>query len=137
MAYNTQLSNTMANAAVTPAIALANTGFLDVYTATQPASANVAVAGTLLASIVLPATAFSVSNGVCTLLGVPLSAIASATGTAAYFVVYKSDHTTILWEGTVGTTSCNLNLGTTAIASGASVQVNSYAFSIAEANTNG
>ena len=58
MSLNTQLSDAAANAAVNALCALANGGFLKIYSGTQPATGNSALTGTLLATINLAATAF-------------------------------------------------------------------------------
>lgn len=63
---------------------------------------------TTLATINLPNPAFgNSSTGVATALGVPLSAVASASGTSDNFQVYSRGGT-LLWSGTIGTSNADL-----------------------------
>lgn len=117
-----------------------NTGFLDIYTGAQPTDANTAVSGTLLSSNTFSATAF----GTPTAAGSPGSRIVTAnanaignatagnTGTAGYFVLYASNHTTIVGMGSVGTSGADLNLSTLSIVSGGTVSISSFAVTSAE-----
>lgn len=79
----------------------------------------------VLATIALPNPAATVSAGVLTLAGTPLSATASATGTAAKAEFRDSADNVIISGLTVSTTGADINLGSTAISSGQTVQVNS------------
>jgi hypothetical protein len=137
MAYNTQLSDVAANAACNALTAQANSGYLKIYTGSEPASGNTAPSGTLLASFPLAATAFNGASGGTATLVVPASVTAGNTGTAAYFAIVKSDNSTVVLYGSCGTSGCNLNLSTVAIASGALVSITSYSFSINESNLAG
>lgn len=110
----------------------AASGFLDVYTGTQPANANATVTGTRLCSWTLGATAFHTpSSGTMTSNGA-LSCTASASGTAGYVVLYKADHTTVLWMGSAGTGTFNVNLVTTTIASGVQLTLADAAFTLSD-----
>lgn len=61
-------------------------GRIQVYTGAQPANANGAPSGTLLVEFVLANPAFGdAAAGVATLQGVPITAAASADGTAGWF----------------------------------------------------
>lgn len=64
-----------------------NSGKLQIWTGSQPTTANLAPTGTLLAEFTLGADAFGASSaGTITLAGVPLQdASANNTGTAGYF----------------------------------------------------
>jgi hypothetical protein len=137
MAGNTQLSDAAANAACDAVRALANGGSIKFYTGTQPANANTAVSSqVLLATLTLPNPAFgSASGGSASLLGVPISANAVASGTATWFRVLKSDGTTVVFDGNVGTSGCNINLNSNVISSGALVSISSLSYSITEAGT--
>jgi hypothetical protein len=148
MAYSTQLSDAAANAACAAVTALAPSGSLRIYTGTQPANANNAVPaggdGThvLLVTLPLHATnAFASPSAGAAIAGGTgyeiTAANAVATGTATWFRILKSDASTIVFEGSVGTSGCNLNLNSASISSGASVGVTSLTFSILEANTAG
>jgi hypothetical protein len=101
--------------------------------ATGTATAGSLVIGTsalsgatgVLATIALPTTAFTVSGKVATLQGVPLSATASATGTAALAELRNNSGTVIASGLTVGTTGTDIVLGSTAISSGQQVSITS------------
>lgn len=121
--------------AVNAFTALMNTGFLAIYTGSQPAL-NGALTGTLLATLSLSGTAFAAStaaSGTVTATANSItSATAAATGTAGYFVLLKSDGTTIVGTGTVGTSGADLNLNSTSIVSGANVAVTSFTVTMPE-----
>lgn len=75
----------------------------------------------VLATIALPATAFTVSGAVATLQGVPLSVAASASGTAAKAEIRNNAGTVIVSGLTVGTSATDFIIGTTTITSGGTV----------------
>lgn len=77
----------------------------------------------VLATIALPATAFTVSGAVATLQGVPLSVAASASGTAAKAELRNNAGTAIVTGLTVGTSATDIILGTTTITSGGTVTI--------------
>jgi hypothetical protein len=79
----------------------------------------------VLATIALPATAFTVAGAVATLQGVPLSVAASATGTAALAELRNNAGTTIASGLTVGTSGSDINLTSVSITSGQTVTVTS------------
>ncbi|MDX3100456.1 hypothetical protein [Nonomuraea angiospora] len=100
-------------------------GRLRVYSGAQPASANNAPTGTLLAEVPLALPAFTAaSNGVATLLGVPLSASGLAAGTAGWFRIVDRDAATVI-DGSAGTAGTQLILNTATISPGVTVQINS------------
>lgn len=136
MALNTQISDAAANAACNALCALANGGSLKIYAGAQPANANTAISGqTLLATLALSATAFANAVAGAATANAITSATAVATGTAAWFRVFKSDGTTVVFDGTVGTAGCNINMNSTAIQTGATVAISSFAYSITEAGS--
>lgn len=108
--------------------AAGNSGFIKLYTGTQPADANTALSGnTLLATLTCNATfAPSASSGQLTLNSITSDTNAAATGTATFFRMLKSDATTVVMDGTVGTSGSDLNLNTTSIVSGATVACTSF-----------
>lgn len=108
-----------------------NSGKLRIYSGTQPATGGTAT--TLLAELTLNATfAPAASGAVLTLNAITQDSAADATGTASWFRIVKSDGTTIVMDGTVGTSGADLNLNTTSIVVGGPVAVTS--FTITEAN---
>lgn len=79
----------------------------------------------VLVSITLQKPSFSISAGVATLLGVPLSGTASATGTAALANLRDSAGNAIVTGLTVGTAATDIIVATTSITSGQTVTVTS------------
>ncbi|MGP3914318.1 hypothetical protein [Nonomuraea sp. 10N515B] len=102
------------------------TARLRIYSGTQPATADTAPSGTLLAEVNLANPSFTAaSNGVATLLGTPLSASGLAAGTAGWFRIVDRDGATVQ-DGAAGTSApAELILNTTTISIGATVQITS------------
>lgn len=127
MAVNMQIAtatrNSMCNAAV-DLLDASGTGTIKIYTGTQPATANTGLSGnTLLCTFTLSATAFgSASSGVATLAGVTLLATASNSGTATWFRAADGSGSTV-FDGSAGTATSDMILNTTAIVSGAQIQL--------------
>jgi len=134
MALTPKQSNAAVNAAVDAAVVLANSGKIRLYTGAQPANADAAIgAVTLLAELTNNATAFGASAaGVATANAITSDASADATGTAAWFRQWKSDGTSPLWDGSVGTSGADLNINTTSIVAGAAVAITAYTYSISK-----
>lgn len=130
MALTPKLSDAAANAAVDAVTALLNTGYLRIYDGSQPADADTAVgAQTLLAELRFNGTAFgAASNGAATANALTADASANASGTASWFRALKSDGTTVVFDGSVGTSGANLNLNSVAISSGAQVSVSAFTY---------
>lgn len=123
--------------------ALANSGKLRIYNGTKPAGANTALSGnTLLAELTLSSTAFGSSSAggtdgtnravTATANTITDDSSADATGTASFFRLFKSDGTTALLDGTVGTSGCDLNLASTSIVAAEDVSVTSLTLSLPE-----
>jgi hypothetical protein len=99
--------------------------------ATGSATAGSLVIGTsalsgatgVLATIALTTTAFTLSGGVLTVHGLPLSAVASAAGTAAKAEIRNNAGTVIVSGLTVGTSASDIIVGTTTFSSGLTVTV--------------
>lgn len=125
LSYSTTLRNATVDAITTAAGASA---LLRIYNGTPPANVGTALSGnTLLAELTCNSTfAPSASSGVLTLNSITSDSSADATGTASFFRIYKSDGTTAVLQGTVGTSGEDLNLNTTSIVSGAQVAVTSF-----------
>ena len=125
MAYTPKRSDAAANAACNAMAALCNSGKLRIYSGTQPANADASIgAGTLLAELTMNATAFAgASAGVATANAITADSSANDTGTAAWFRIWASDGTSPIYDGSVGTTGCDLNLNTVSIVQAASVSV--------------
>lgn len=123
-------------ASVDAVAALLNSGFIKIYTGTQPSNDG-SITGTLLATLTFGATAFgasSASGGTVTATANTItSGTAGNTGTAGYFALEKSNGTTVVATGSVGTSSADLVLNSLSITSGATVSCSS--FTITEAQT--
>lgn len=130
MARNPQLSNAAANAAADAVCDQMDSGYLRIYSGTQPATANTAIVSqVLLATLRFNADAFgAASAGVATAAAITSDTAAAATGTAAWFRALKSDGTSVMFDGSVGTTGADLNLSTTAIVQNATVAVSSFTY---------
>src|SRR5215469_5643831 len=122
-------------ASVNAVTALNNSGFIKVYTGAQPAL-NGATTGTLLATMTFSATAFPAATASAGTVTATANAITSGTagntGTAGYFALVKSDNTTVVATGSVGTSGADLNLNTLSITSGNTVSCGSFLITEAE-----
>ena len=123
--------------AVTAAItARLNSGTLCLFNGSQPADANTAITSqTKLSTLTFGATAFGTpaASGTAPSRVVTASANsitsdtnAAATGTASWFRCYESDGVTVVFDGSVGTSGCDVNLNTTSIVQGATVALTSF-----------
>ena len=122
LAYNVTLRNSMLNAITTAAGASA---LLRIYDGVRPATGGTAT--TVLAELTCNATfAPAASGGVLTLNAITQDSSANGTGTATWFRIVKSDGTTHVLDGNVGTSGSDLNLTTTSIVSGQPVSVSSF-----------
>lgn len=135
MALNLKLSNAGVNAAVDALTVLLNSGFLRIYSGSQPTDANTAIgAQVLLAELTFGATAFgAASAGVATANAITQDSSANATGTAAWARAFKTDGTSVVFDCSVGTASANLILNTTAVVSGVAVSCSSLTFTLPKA----
>jgi hypothetical protein len=122
LGYASGLRNAQLDAITTFA---GNSGKLRIYNGTRPATGGTAT--TLLAELTCNATfAPAASGAVLTLNAITQDASADATGTATWFRLVKSDGTTHVMDGDVGTSGSDLNLNSTSITSGATVSVTSF-----------
>ena len=128
LAYSTAIRNAMLDAITTGA---GGSALLRIYDGTRPATGGTAT--TLLAELTCNATfAAGASSGVLTLNSITQDSSANASGTATWFRIVKSDGTTFVMDGNVGTSGSDLNLTTTTIVSTQPVSVTSFV--ITEAN---
>jgi hypothetical protein len=129
IAQNT--ASTEANALVG---SFTNGALLEIYNGSQPATPETAISGqTLLATVTLASPAFgSASNGVITANSISDVTI-TTSGTAAWFRLFKSDGVTVIMDGSVGTSGCDLNLNSTALSSGATLSTTSFTFTVPSA----
>ena|SRR5690242_756389 len=139
MASNLFLADNAAQAGCDAVAALCNSGTIKIYAGTQPTDANTAVgAQTLLATLTFGATAFGASAAAGTTPSRKATATANtitgdtsadATGTATWFRILKSNGTTVVMDGSVGTSGADLNLATTSLVAGVDVEITSFTLS--------
>lgn len=132
MANNAVISTAARNAAADAVVDLLDSGYIRIYSGSQPAGPDTAISDqTLLAELRFAATAFGdASNGVATAGTITGDAAANATGTAAWFRALKSDGSTAVFDGTVGTSGADLNLNTTSIVENVAVDITELTFTI-------
>jgi hypothetical protein len=116
MASNLKYSNGTRDAQQQGLITYAGSGsIINIYAGSQPANANTAISGqTLLVQLVVSGSFGTDSNGTIT-LGSVTNGTAVATGTASFFRITKTDGTTVVMDGSVGLTGCDMNLNNTSI----------------------
>lgn len=124
LSFSTTLRNARADVVTT---VVGTSGKLRIYSGTRPANPAAAITGTLLAELTTNASAFAAaaSGGVLTANAITGDTTADATGTATHFRLFKSDGTTAVMDGDVGTSGSDLNINTTAIVAGAAVTMSS------------
>ena len=134
MATNPKFSNVTANAEADALARLLDAGTLKLYTGTQPTTADTALgAQVLLGTLTFSATsAPAASAGVLTFNAITSDTSADATGTAAWFRTLKSDGTTVVMDGSVGTATSDLVLNTVAIQIGAQIDVTSLTLTVSK-----
>jgi len=128
----TAARNAAANAITALVDAGSLAGRLRIYSGTMPADVNAALAGnTLLADLAMSDPAFAAaSGGVATAAAISSDTSADASGTASFFRVGSWDGATFTptFQGTAGTTGCDLNLSTVAITVGGVVAISSLTY---------
>jgi len=134
MALNPFISDAAAKAATDAVCALCNGGTIQIRSGTQPANANAAASGTLLVTLTFSATAFAPAGATggqaaANAIG---SANAVATGTASWFRAFKSDGTTAVFDGSVGTATADLILSSVSLTTGGNVAVSSLTYTSTE-----
>jgi len=124
------IPNAQRSRAADAVCARANNGTLRIYGGTPPANAGVALSGnTLLANLGMSATAFGpASNGTATANAITADASADASGAATFFRVMESDGSTVVFQGTVGTSGAELNLSDVNIVAGGNVSVSALTY---------
>lgn len=123
---STAARNALANAIETLVDVDAGAGTIKIYTGSQPATADTAASGTLLATVVLADPAFgSASSGVITGTD-PASVTAVATGTAGWWRMADNSGDTVI-DGNVTATGGggDMTLSSTSIVSGGAVDITS------------
>lgn len=133
MALNPKLSIASRNLALNAALDVLNSGFFDFYDGTQPTDADTAVGAQVkLARCTFGATAFAAAAAASKAANaITQDSAADATGTVAWYRLWKSDGTTSVWDGSCGTSGANVNFNSTAIQINAAVSVTSFTATMA------
>jgi hypothetical protein len=132
MALNPKLSAASRNLALNAALDVLNAGDIKILDGTQATDADTAVgAQVTLATLTFGATAWGAASAGSKSANAITGANAAATGTASWYRMLKSDHTTAVWDGSVGTSGANLNFNSVGFSSGAAVSITSFTASMA------
>lgn len=100
---------------------------LKIRTGAQPANCATADSGTVLATLTLPADWMAAAaSGAKAMSGTWEDTSADATGTAAHFRLYKSDGTTCVMQGTVGTSGADMNLDSVSFTAGQAFTITGF-----------
>jgi hypothetical protein len=130
MGLNPKLTGLAATAEADAVAALLNDGWIRLYSGVQPSTADEAVSSqVVLAELRFGNPAFgSGSDGAAAANAISGDSSANATGTATWFRCFRSDGTTPVFDGSVGTSNSNLVLNSVEISAGAQVDVTSFTF---------
>lgn len=108
-------------------------GYIRIYSGAQPANADTAASGTLLAELRFGADAFpAAASGLLTANAITADASANATGTAGWARILASNGTTTYFDGSVATSGANVNISSTSIVAGAAVSCSSLTLQISK-----
>lgn len=122
--FSTTLRNAQLDAITT---AVGSAGKLVIYAGSRPSYGG--AAGTVLATFTLGSPfAGAAASGSLTVT-LPADVSASATGTAAWARIFKSDNTTIVMDLGVGTSGQEVTINSTALQSGISCSVTAFTIS--------
>lgn len=135
---NTVAIGMLSSTGLTESIDAGTAAVINIYSGTVPADADTALgAQVLLAQLTCSATAFtSVADAnpgaIATFASITADSSADATGTAAFFRILTQSGGTVIAQGTVGTSGCDLNLNTVSITSGSNVSITSATITLPE-----
>lgn len=123
------LSTTLRNARADAITAAAGSGaLLRIYSGTPPANIGTGLSGNTKLAEMVCGTPFApaASGGVLTANAIAQENAADATGTATFCRLYKSDGTTPVLQGTVGTSGADLIINTVSIVALGPVIANAF-----------
>lgn len=131
MAANTHMSIASWDLALDSSLNVLNSGFLEIYDGTQPATPNVAVTTqNKLAQLPLSATAFTAASAGTKTANSITNGTGLVASTATWFRLYESDNATAVLDGSAGTSATDLILNDAAITVGGTVAVTSLTVSM-------
>lgn len=119
-------SNALRHAQNEALIAFAGNGAkINLYQGTRPANANTAITTQTLLAICTLAGAFGTDTDGTLTLGTVNNGTALATGTMQFFRITKADGTTVVLDGTIGTSGADMNFDTTSVVISQQVAISS------------
>lgn len=113
---------------LTEAIDAGTAAVIQWYSGSVPADADAANAGTLLGTLTCNATAFSgvsddTPGALATFAAITNDSSADDTGTASFFRISTQSGGTVIAQGTIGTSSADLVVNTTAVTAGSALAI--------------
>ena len=132
---NVRLANATQQAAMDAVVDLidagAGAGTIEIRSGTQPADANTAATGTILAVLTFSDPAFGATNtsGTSTAAAITDDASADNDGTATWARIYDSD-SNVIFDCDVSTTGATMNLNTVSIVTGGTVSITSFTLTL-------
>lgn len=123
MALNPKYANATVSAEADALARLLDNGYLRVYDGTQPATADTAITTqVLLAELRFNATSAPAAvSGLLTFNAFTADSSANADGTATWARALKSDGTSVVMDGSVGTATSDFIINSAVISAGAAV----------------
>lgn len=122
VALRTDIANLVVGNATT--IANGSSHKLILYSGTMPTNAGTALSGNTAVATISGITWGAAASGVAT-ISASTADNGAVGGTATFFRLTKTDGTTVIIQGTVGTSGSDLNLNNTVINAGANVSLTS------------
>lgn len=135
MAINSQTSTAAINAEANAVGTLLANGYLRLYGNDQPATADLPALADPLAELRFAAVAFHpASDGLIESFPLTADLRTQGSGPAKWFRTFSADGTTAVFDGSVGTEGCNLNLTPSNIVqSGGELHIESIAYRVRSA----
>ena len=132
MALNPKTTAASRNLALNAIFDQCNSGFIDIYDGTQPTDADTAISGqTKLGTCTFGVTAYGAASAGQKVANAIGNGTGLATSTAAWARFYKSDHTTVVHDCSVGTATSNLVLNDVAITTNGTISITSCTHTMA------
>lgn len=129
--HSATLRNAQADALTT---AVGNAGLLRIYSGSRPANVAAAITGTMLAQVTMGSPfAPGASGGVLSPTVPQTELAADNTGTATHYRQWKSDGTTAVQDGDVGTSATDMVLNTVSLVAGGVFTITTWSHTIGNA----
>lgn len=137
MSLNTQLADATVNAQANALARLLDNGYLRIYDGAQAADANTAVgAQVLLAELRFAATSAPAAvSGLLTFNALTADSSANASGNASWFRAVGADGTSVIMDGSIGTSAANMIIAAVAIAQFQTVSCSGFTHDVLNASS--